>query len=126
MPSTLPLIIFDQACGDAISRVIHVLTSIGLETLRTFDLQAAQHINTFCPCPHHGTGPCDCQMIVLLVYQGSRHPVSLVGHGYNDRTWLYLVDTPQQRADPYLEAKIRQALVCSLPTKLPEKLSHTA
>ena len=110
MSSTLPLIVIDQVCGDAISWVIQELTGTGLQILRTFDLQAAQHVNTGCPCPHHGTGPCDCQMIVLLVYQGHRHPVSLVAHGYNEHTWLYLVDTPQQRADPHLEVTIRQAL----------------
>ncbi len=52
-------------------------------------------------------------MIVLLVYQGSHSPVSLVAHGYNERTWLYLVDTPQQRADTHLEVNIRQALIRS-------------
>ncbi len=123
MSSTLPLMIIEQACGEAISWVIQELTGNGLQTLRTFDLQAAQHghteqvntehVNTCRPCPHHGTGPCDCQMIVLLVYQGNRPPLSLVAHGYNERTWLFLVDTPQQRADPHLEATIRQVLIHS-------------
>ncbi len=113
MSSTLPIIVMDQACGDAISWVIQELTKSGLQTLRTFDVKAAQHVGTDCPCPHHGTGPCDCQMIVLLVYQGSCHPVSLIAHGYNERTWLYLVDTPGQRADAHLEANIRQALIRS-------------
>jgi hypothetical protein len=113
MSSSLPLIVRDQACADAINWAIQELTGTGLHTLRTFDLQAAQYVNIDCLCPYHGTGPCDCQMIVLLVYQGSRHPVSLVAHGYDERTWLYLVDTPQQRADPQLEATIRQALIRS-------------
>jgi hypothetical protein len=125
MSSTLPLIIMDQACGDAISWVIQELTGNGLQTLRTFDIKTAQHVNSGCPCPHHGTDPCDCQMIVLLVYQGSRPPVSLVAHGYNERTWLYLVDAPGQRADPHLEAAIRQALIRSPLLKLPEQHSHT-
>jgi hypothetical protein len=111
MSSTFPLIIMDQACEDAISWVIHELTESGLQISRTFDIKAAQHMNAGCPCPHHGTGSCDCRMVVLLVYSGNRPPVSLVAHGYNDRTWLYLVDTPQQRADPHLEVTIRQALI---------------
>jgi hypothetical protein len=125
MPSTLPLIIIDQACGDAISWVIQQLTCTGLQTVRTFDIKADQYVSTDCPCPHHGTGPCDCQIMVLLVYQGSRQPVSLVVHGYNERTWLYLIDTPQQRADPHLEAAIRQALNRNPLLKLPEQLSRT-
>ena len=125
MSSTPPLLIIDQACADAINGVIQELTGNGLQTLRTFDLQAADKVNAGCPCPYHGTGPCDCQMIVLLVYQGSRHPVSLVAHGYNDRTWLYMVDTPQQRADPHLEATIRQALICSSLIISPNQLGRT-
>jgi len=118
MSTMLPLMNIDQACRDAINWVIQQLTSTGLQTLRTFDLQAVEHVHTehvvACrACPHYGMGPCDCQMIVLLVYQGSRPPVSLFAHGYNEHTWLYLVDTPQQRADPHLEATIRQALIRS-------------
>jgi hypothetical protein len=86
------------------------LTATGLQTLRTFDTQGSQKFNAGCPCPYHGTDPCDCQMVVMLVYQGSRHPASLVAHGHNDRTWLFIVDTPQQHSDPHLEAAIRQAL----------------
>lgn len=123
MNNPLPILIVDQACGDAIDWVVQELTIIGLQTLRTFDFQAARDANTGCPCPHHGTDPCDCQMVVLLVYKGNRHPVSLVAHGHNERTWLYMVDTPQQRADPYLEATIQQALVHSQPFPLSSQLS---
>jgi len=50
-------------------------------------------------------------MVVLLVYGSERQPVSILAHGYNGQTWFSVVDTPQQRADPRLEAAIRQALV---------------
>ncbi len=123
MSSMLLLMIMDWACGEAVSWVIQQLAGTGLQTLRTFDLQAAQpeqtgqvdteHLDACRACPRYGTGPCDCQMIVLLVYQGDRHPVSLVAQGHNQRTWLYLVDTPGQRADPHLEAAIRQAVIRS-------------
>lgn len=125
MSSTLPFIIMDRACGEAINWVIQQLSGKGLQTLRTFDIKTAQHVNTGCPCPHHGTDPCDCQIVVLLVYQGSRHPISLVAHGYNERTWLYLVDSPGQRADPHLEASIRQSLIRSPLSKFPDQLSRT-
>jgi hypothetical protein len=49
-------------------------------------------------------------MVVLLVYASDRRPISLVAHGYNGQTWFSVVDTPQQRADPRLEAAIRRAL----------------
>jgi hypothetical protein len=81
-----------------------------LQVLRTFELQLARLALTECPCPHHGTDQCDCQMVVLLVYGDRSQPVSLVAHSHDGKTWFSLVDTPQQRADPHLEATIRQAL----------------
>ncbi len=110
MASTSPVFIFDQSCGDAVNQVIQELTGAGLQALRTFDFQPAQNMLSECACPPHESAACDCQMAVLLVYQGGRHPVSLVAHGYGERTWLYLVDTPQQRADPCLEAAIIKLL----------------
>ena len=68
--------------------------------LRTFDLQIARQAQTSCPCPHHGTDQCDCQLVVLLVYQDHREPLAIVAHGYEGQTWFSVVDTPQQRADP--------------------------
>ncbi len=93
-----------------LERIVTELSGFGLQTLRTFDFQDARHPNPDYTCPYHGEGPCDCQMVVLLVYQGSRRPVSLVLHGHDMQTWLYLVDTPQQHADPYLRAAIQQVI----------------
>jgi hypothetical protein len=56
-------------------------------------------------------------MVVLLVYgsggytSSDHQPVSVVAHGHNGQTWFSVVDTPQQRADPRLEAAIHLALV---------------
>jgi hypothetical protein len=49
-------------------------------------------------------------MVVLLIYGESTSPVSLVGHSHDGKTWFSLVNTPQQRAEPRLEATIRRAL----------------
>jgi hypothetical protein len=81
-----------------------------LQVLRTFDLQLARLAHTEYPCPLHGTQQCDCQMVVLLVYAEQYQPVSLVAHGYDGKTWLSLVDTPQQQADPRLEEAIIRAV----------------
>jgi hypothetical protein len=82
-----------------------------LRVFRTFDLQLVRRAQVNCPCPHHGTAQCNCQMVVLLVYDGRSEFVSLVVHGHSGQTWFSIVDTPQQRADPRLEAAIRLALV---------------
>jgi hypothetical protein len=107
----------EQHCGDAIDWMIRQMSRTDLLVMRTFDLHAARNADANCPCPHHGTTDCDCQMVVLLVYAGGRttsseqRPVSIVAHGYNGQTWFSMVDTPQQRADQHLEAAIRQALL---------------
>ncbi len=89
--------------------VYEQLTARGLSTVRTFDLQHARRLHPFSACPRHGGRPCDCQMAVLLIYQGDIQPASLVAHSQNGRTRLYLVDTPVQRADPALESAIQLA-----------------
>ena len=103
-------LILEQPCNEAIAWITRQVSGAGLQVMRTFDLQVARHDPADCPCPHHGTDQCDCQMVVLLVYGDDYQPISLVAHSYDGRTWFSLVDTPQQRADPRLERAIRQAL----------------
>ncbi len=105
----------EQACDQAVDRILHQVEATGLHVLRTFDLQDARLAHTECPCPQHGTRQCDCQMVVLLVYADNCQPVSLVAHSHDGVTWFSLIDTPQQRADPHLEATIRQVLGCMAP-----------
>jgi hypothetical protein len=53
-----------------------------------------------------------------LVYKIDQGPITIIAHGYNGQTWFSVVDTPQQRADPQLEAIIRRLvelpLLCSI------------
>lgn len=106
----------EGSCEEAVAWVIRQANYSGLLIVRTFDLQVARQPHVDCPCPHHGTALCDCQMVVLLVYGEAHQPVTLVAHCYEGKTRFSLVDTPQQRADPHLEATIRQAL---LPQSFP-------
>jgi len=101
----------EQPCDEAIAWVIRQCNDAGLQALRTFDLQVARLAHTECPCPHHGTDRCDCQMVVLLVYGDQFQPISLVAHSHDGKTWFSLINTPQQRAEARLEAAIRQALM---------------
>lgn len=110
MSDSYPFLILELPCNEAIDWVVQQVSCVGLQVIRTFDLQAARHDPADCPCPHHGTVQCDCQMVVMLVYGDNYQPISLVAHCHDGRTWFSLVDTPQQRADPRLEKAIRQAL----------------
>jgi hypothetical protein len=127
MSDNSPFLILEQSCDDAIDWLSGQVSRAGLRVVRTFDLQVARHAHVDCPCPHHGTDQCDCQMVVLLIYQTGRQPVSIVAHGYNGQTWFSVVDTPQQRADPHLEATIRHTLA---PEMLPpinlQNVSHAS
>ena len=127
MSDSYPFLILEGPCDEAIAWVVSQVSTAGLQVMRTFDLQAARHDPANCPCPHHGTEQCDCQMVVLLVYGDDYQPVSLVAHCHDGKTWFSLVDTPQQRADPHLERAIRQALpVGSIPPIGQDHWSHAS
>lgn len=111
MSSNTAFMMLDKPCDEAVEWVTEQARQAGLEVLRTFDLQMARHTHTSCPCPNHGTDQCDCQMVVLLVYQGHLEPLAIVAHGWEGQTWFSVVDTPQQRADPHLEAVIRRLVI---------------
>jgi hypothetical protein len=110
-----PFLVLEQPCEEAVEWVAEQVSRAGLSAMRTFDLQVARHAQGLCPCPHHGASQCDCQMVVLLVYQVNQMPITIIAHGYNGQTWFSVVDTPQQRADPHLEATIRRLVAPPLP-----------
>jgi hypothetical protein len=116
MISTPPFQVLEQPCEEAIGWVFQQLGDLGLRAVVTFDLQIARIAHTDCPCPHHGTDQCDCQLKVLLVYKTGSKPVTLLIHGHDGRTWLSLINTPQQPVNPCLEALIMKTLV---PPPLP-------
>lgn len=110
MSSLSPLATIEKPGDASIQWTIHILESTGLKVLRTFDLQEARLSQSDCPCPHHGTEACDCQMCVLLVYETDVAPTSLLLHSFEDTTWLYLVDTPGQPVDQNVGSLIREIL----------------
>ena len=130
MSESTPFLILRQPCDIAIDWAARQFSSAGLQAVRTFDLQVARHDHAGCPCPHHGKQQCDCQLVVLLVYDRSAsrltesQPVSIIAHGNNGQTWFSVVDSPQQRPNPGLEAAIRQALVPHNPAVLLDHASH--
>jgi hypothetical protein len=108
MDANPTLLVVDQDCAEAVIWLTHKMSLAGLSVVRTFDLQTTRHIKAGCPCPEHGTEQCDCQMVVLFVYQASCQPLSLVAQGFNGQTWFSVVDNPTQRPDPALEKSIRR------------------
>jgi hypothetical protein len=128
------LLVLKHDCNEAVTQVTHALTRAGLlvvrsfdfhavwsrtiteadlgglRSARSFDLRIALTTPTECTCPHHGTEPCDCQMVVMLIYDMRGSPATLVAHSHDGQTWIELVDTPEQRPAPNLAAAITQVL----------------
>jgi hypothetical protein len=105
----------ELAADQALPLITEALARLGLQVLPSFDLQVARAVHTRCDCPHHGSQGCDCQMVVLLLYGQSGAPSALVLHGHRGKTYLSLVDTPQQRPEAGLPDRLRQALLANLP-----------
>jgi len=105
-----PMLSLNVSCDESLARLKERLPSAGLHLVQTFDLQAARLKLEDCPCPHHGTSKCDCQMVVLLVYGSAAEPATLVLHGNDGETWLSLVNTLTQHPDPLLRSTIERAL----------------
>jgi hypothetical protein len=105
-----PFLVLKKDCGEAVRWLSEHLTQSGLQVVQTFDLNTARLDHSLCTCPHHGTEQCDCQMVVLLVYDNGSSPASVVAHGHDGQTWFTLVDFPQQGIPYVLEAAIQDAL----------------
>jgi len=117
MYQTTPLIVVHGDSQAAIAETMRALVSAGMQVVRSFDLQAARAAHTDCKCPHHGTEQCDCQMVMLLVYDRSDQPVTIVAHGHDCETHLAYVDHPDHRPDPHLLAAIRKRLNTEILSK---------
>jgi len=114
-----PFLTLEGSCVDAVNWATDKVRTAGLSVIRTFDLQDARDPRVPCPCPYHGTNDCDCQLVVLLIYMSGHNPISLIAHGHNGQTWFSIVDSPQQRPDPQLDATLRDLL--SIPLIPPQK-----
>ena len=98
------------ACDDAVQWIMQRLLQADLRTMQTFDLHTARLTFQDCPCPYHGTNPCDCQMIILLVYGNAMEPATLILHGNNGQTSISLAENPNQQADRKIVSDIQRAL----------------
>ncbi len=104
-----------RPCEETVRWLQQRLLQDGLRALQTFDLQDARLSLEECPCPHHGTEDCDCQMVIVLVYGRAAEPATLFLHGYDGQTWISLADRPERPADTRLVAAIERALSADRP-----------
>lgn len=93
------LFTLEQDCEQFAGEVAQQLNGSGLQVVRSFDLQSARAAHPGYGCPHHGTATCTCQVIVLLVYGRQGLSTTLMIHGIDGRSQIFLVDRPEQRLD---------------------------
>jgi hypothetical protein len=95
---------------NAVKRMMDRLAADGMKVIRSFDLQTARAAHVDCTCPHHGKDECDCQLVVMLVYDDQGTPITLVAHGKDNKTHFALVDPPESLQERLLKTKILQAM----------------
>ena len=111
MSALIPFLVLDQNCDQVLTWVKQQLPGAGFRVVQTFDLQVARLAHPDCPCPHHGTEDCNCQMVVLLVYGKQEDPATLIIHGQDGRSWVSLVGPIGKRFNQHLEVVVRRALI---------------
>lgn len=105
-----PFLSINSFCDQALRLTRAKLAQKGFSTVQTFDLNTARLGLHDCGCPNHGTGACDCQMVVLLVYGEAPEPATLILHGNDGKTWISTADTHLPQVNQKLIASIQQAL----------------
>lgn len=113
MSALLPFLTLDQTCEQVQAWVRGKLTDAGFRVVPTFDLQIARLAHPDCPCPHHGTDACSCQMVILLIYGKQEDPATLVIHGQDGKTWISLATPMETRSRQNLESSVRHMLIHS-------------
>lgn len=108
MPS--PFLSINSSCDQALQATRAKLAQRDLSAVQTFNLNTARLGLHDCECPNHGTGACDCQMVVLLVYGQAAEPATLILHGNDGKTWISIADPPLPQLNPDLIASIQHAL----------------
>lgn len=108
-----PYLTLTQPLNEALAWTTQRLNKLGLKVEQTFDLQVARASHVGCPCPHHGTDQCSCQMVILLILDDEEELKTMVLHGNDDRTDLSLVNIPGKHSNGRLDESIRLALVSS-------------
>ena len=105
-----PFLTLDCSCKETLDWLKKRLAAVPLRVMQTFDLHDARQAFEGCACPHHGTAQCDCQMVILLVYDSAPEPATLILHGNEKKTWISLADRLSQPANVNLVMSIERAL----------------
>jgi hypothetical protein len=105
-----PYLTLAKPFDEMLTWATHQLEELGFQVEQTFDLQAARQSHIGCPCPHHGTDQCSCQMVILLVRNRGSDPTTMVLHGNDEQTNFTLVRQIGGHSDQNLKTRLSEAL----------------
>lgn len=105
-----PFVSVPRSCDETVTWLERRLRRYGLEVTQIVDVKGARLSMEGCPCPHHGTQACDCEVVVAVVYGRTPLPASLMLHGSGSRTWISLVTRAEGNADPGMVSLIQRVL----------------
>jgi len=94
-------------------QLIRRVASKGFVARTTFDLQRARRSlrnNEEVPCPHHGSGRCTCQYLVLQISRRGGSPSAVVVHGYDNSTKVALLSAAAEKVDGGIATELCEAL----------------
>lgn len=130
MSALSPLLVVNESRDQVEAWIKEKLAGADFRVVTTFDLQVARSAHPNCPCPHHGTDECNCQLVVLLVYGKREDPATLVIHGQDGKTWISLATPIETGSRQNLESSVRHILIHrytdSLPTAEPSYGTQSA
>lgn len=110
MNQTTKLLSLNLNSEAAVERIMDRFKKDGLQVIRSFDLQSAKAAHVDCSCPRHATNDCNCQLVVMLVYDRLGTMVTLVAHSNDEQTHFVLVEFPNRIEEQGLKNKVMQAL----------------
>jgi hypothetical protein len=92
-------------------QLVRRLAEKGFTAHTTFDLQLARRSlrnNETVPCPHHGSGLCSCQYLVVQISRRGGSPSAIVVHRYDNSTKVALLSA--YRVDVDIATELCEAL----------------
>jgi uncharacterized protein (DUF302 family) len=96
--------------AQVIERLSQAFRNAGLQVFQTFDLKSARASHASTACPRHLLGPCDCQLVVLLIYAEAGQPLTLLAHSQDGKTFLNLVDQVSPESLQQIDSLLQAAL----------------
>jgi hypothetical protein len=85
------------------------LVAHGFYVVQTFKIDSSCASFSQDICPHHGSGPCECRMSVLQVYDEKSGALHLILHEFDMKTEITLVQNDRSKHSD-LESRVKQAL----------------